>query len=63
MALRGLPFRCSGSFRAYRIDGVNSFDSFDSFDDSGDSGDSRGESSTGSIKRSIGTTRQAMTGL
>jgi hypothetical protein len=60
LALRGLPFRCSGSFRGYRIDGV---DGFDDFSDSGDSGDSGGESSTGSIKRSIRTARQAMTGL
>jgi hypothetical protein len=57
LALRGLPFGCSGSFRSYCIDGV------DGFDDFGDSGDSGGESSTGSIKRSIGTTKQAMTGL
>jgi hypothetical protein len=57
LALRGLPFRCSGSFRGHRIDGV------DGFDDFSDSGDSGGESSTGSIKRSIRTARQAMTGL
>jgi hypothetical protein len=32
--LRGLPFRCSGSFRGYRIDGIDGFDDFDDFGDS-----------------------------